>query len=356
VVELTDHAASWSARSPAAKRIILVAPDSFKGTFTADQVAAAIEAGANETGWACDLCPVADGGEGTASALLRADGGSLLSVPTTDPLGRPIRGSVALLGSGRVAVVEVASASGLSLVAEQERDVMRGSTWGTGLLINAAVDNQARNILVAAGGSATVDYGRGALAAIRSRGGLRGASLTVLCDVDTPWEKCARIFGPQKGADKQQIRELERSAAADAGSLPRDPRGVPMSGAAGGLAGGLWAGLDAHLVPGAAHVLEAVHFDERLVRAGAVITGEGRIDAQSAMGKIVGEIGRRAVAAGVPAYVIAGTVGLSRDESIAGIVSVRAATTLEQISAAAAELAVELDSNAARRADLRPAR
>ncbi|WP_371878572.1 glycerate kinase [Conexibacter sp. S30A1] len=331
-----------STASPERSRSILVAPDSFKGTFTAERVAAAIGAGVGDAGWSCDLCPVADGGEGTASALLHAGGGRVLSFPTTDPLGRPIYGSVALLGNGAVAVVEAASASGLSLLSDSERDVMQSSTEGTGLLIVAAVELGARHVLVAAGGSATVDYGRGALAAISSSGGLRGASLTVLCDVDTTWEDCARIFGPQKGARPEQVRELQRLAAPEAARLPRNPLGVPMSGAAGGLAGALWAALDAELTAGAAHVLSAVQFDHRLARATATITGEGCVDSQSAMGKIVGEIGRRASATTVPAHAIAGSVGLRRHESIAGIASVTVATTLAEIRLAARRLGLEL--------------
>ena len=322
---------------------VLVAPDSFKGTFSAVEVADAIGRGLRAEGVDVDLCPVADGGEGTMETLLASIGGRVVEVAVRDPLGREIRAPFALVDEGRRALVEMAAASGLALVTGEERDPWAATTYGTGQLIRAAVEAGAEEIMVAVGGSATVDGGRGALEAIEDGGGLDGARIVVLCDVQTPWELCAEIYGPQKGADPAMVRRLAQRLDALAAELPRDPRGVPMTGAAGGLSGGLWAGLGAALEPGAPYVLDTVRFDERLRGALGVIAGEGRIDEQSVLGKIVGEIGERALAAGVPLHAIVGrnAVPAEAAERIA-LRSVREATTLEEIEATAADLGREL--------------
>src|SRR3954469_15351050 len=323
---------------------VLVAPDSFKGTFSAVEVAEAIGRGLGAAGLAADLCPVADGGEGTMETLLASIGGDVLEVDDVlDPLRRPRRAPFALIEGGRRAIVEMAAASGLGLVAEDERDAWAATTYGTGQLIRAAAEAGAEEIMVAVGGSATTDGGRGALEAIAERGGIGDARIVVLCDVTTAWERCAEIYGPQKGADPDMVRRLTERLEAYGAELPRDPRGVAMTGAAGGLSGGLWAGLDAALEPGAPYVLDAVRFDERLRGAAGVIAGEGRIDEQSVMGKIVGEIGDRALAAGVPLHAIVGRNSLREDaaERIA-LRSVREATTLEEIEAAAQTVAREI--------------
>jgi glycerate kinase len=197
--------------------------------------------------------------------------------------------------------------------------------------------------MVAVGGSATTDGGRGALEALEERGGIGDVRVVVLCDVTTPWERCAEIYGPQKGADPAMVERLTARLDAYAAELPRDPRGKPMTGAAGGLSGGLWAGLGAALEPGAPYVLDAVRFEERLRGAAGVIAGEGRIDEQSVMGKIVGEIGERALVAGVPLYAIVGRDSVPADaaERIA-LRSVREATTLAEIQATAERLGREL--------------
>ena len=322
---------------------VLVAPDSFKGTFSAVEVADAIGRGLRAAAVDVDLCPVADGGEGTMETLLASIGGRVVEAAVRDPLGREIRAPFALVDEGRRALVEMAAASGLALVTEEERDPWAATTYGTGQLIRAAVEAGAEEIMVAVGGSATVDGGRGALEAIEDGGGLDGARIVVLCDVQTPWELCAEIYGPQKGADPAMVRRLAQRLDALAAELPRDPRGVPMTGAAGGLSGGLWAGLGAALEPGAPYVLDTVRFDERLRGALGVIAGEGRIDEQSVLGKIVGEIGERALAAGVPLHAIVGrnAVPAEAAERIA-LRSVREATTLEEIEATAADLGREL--------------
>jgi glycerate 2-kinase len=319
---------------------VLVAPDSFKGTFSAVEVADAIGRGLRAAGLESDLCPVADGGEGTMETLLASIGGDVVHVDEVlDPLRRPRRAPFALIEGGRRAIVEMAAASGLGLVAEDERDAWAATTYGTGQLIRAAADAGAEEIMVAVGGSATTDGGRGALEALDERGGVGDARIAVLCDVTTPWERCAEIYGPQKGADPAMVRRLTERLDAYAAELPRDPRGVAMTGAAGGLSGGLWAGLGAALEPGAPYVLDALRFDERLRGAAGVIAGEGRIDEQSVMGKIVGEIGDRALAADVPLYAIVGRNSVPDDaaEKIA-LRSVREATTLEEIEATAEQV------------------
>jgi glycerate kinase len=295
---------------PGVPETILVAPDSFKGTMSAVQVADAIGEGLRKAGRPVDLCPVADGGEGTLTALLAAFGGDLEAAAVSDPMGREIEASFALVTGARerkVAIVEMAAASGLALVPEGERDAFAASTFGTGQLIAAAVERGAEVVYVGVGGSATTDGGAGAIKAIRQSGGLRDAKLVVLCDVRTVFEDAARIFGPQKGADKDDVRRLTKRLNDMAGRLDRDPRGVPMTGAAGGLAGGLWAAFGAELVPGASFILDAVEFDRRMRAARAVVTGEGKLDEQSLAGKLVSEIATRARQSGVPCYAIVGT-------------------------------------------------
>src|SRR5215212_3517584 len=194
---------------PVPERPVLVAPDSFKGTFSAPQVAGAIGRGLERAGlMPPDLCPVADGGEGTLDALLPQLGGELIAREVRDPLGRPVTAGFGLVEDGGTAIVEMAAASGLGLVAEAERDAWAASTYGTGELIAAAADAGARVILVAVGGSATTDGGAGALEAIADHGGLRGAKLVVLCDVRTPFDDAPRVFGPQKGADPDMVERL----------------------------------------------------------------------------------------------------------------------------------------------------
>jgi glycerate 2-kinase len=289
------------------ERPVLVAPDSFKGTFRASEVAAAIGRGLERAGlMPPDLCPVADGGEGTIDALVPQLGGEIVAADAHDPLGRPIRASFALIEGGGTAIVETAAASGLALVAEHERDAWAASSYGTGELIAAAVAAGAQVVLVAVGGSATTDGGAGALEAIADHGGLRGARLVVLTDVRVPFERAPAVFGPQKGADPDTVRRLGERLDALAAGWPRDPRGLPMTGAAGGISGGLWAVLDAVLEPGAPWVLDALDFDARMRAARAVITGEGKLDEQTLEGKLVGEIGTRARQAGVPLHAVVG--------------------------------------------------
>lgn len=335
----------WWLRAP-----VLVAPDKFKGTMTAAEVAAAIAAGLREGGRHTEELPVADGGEGTADALLGALGGDWIDADATDALGRPIRARFAVLadalgagasaargsgraargssratrgssraarGSGRaargpgratrgsaIAVVEAAEASGLARIPENERDALAASTRGTGELIVAAADAGASHVVVAVGGTASTDGGTGALAALDEAG--VDVELTVVCDVRTAYEHAARVFAPQKGADPATVKRLEKRLATFAARAPRDPRGVPMTGAGGGLAGGLYAHRNAKLVPGAPFVLEALGFDEKMRAASFVVTGEGRLDEQTLAGKAAGEVAVRCRQAGVACHAIVG--------------------------------------------------
>ena len=329
---------------PLPERPVLVAPDSFKGTFRATQVAAAVGRGLEQAGlMPPDLCPVADGGDGTAEVLLTALGGETAGARAHDPLGREIAAGFALIEDGAAAIVETAAASGLALVAEDERDPWAASTFGTGELIVAAARAGAAVIVVAVGGSATTDGGAGALEAIGAAGGLGGARLVVLCDVRTPWERAPAIFAPQKGADPDMVGRLEQRLDDMAARLPRDPRGVPMTGAAGGLAGGLWAAHGAVLEPGAPWVLDALGFDARMRAARCVIAGEGRLDGQSLLGKVTGEIGTRTRQAGVPLHAIVGQDAMDAfSKRMIDLQVVEEAPTLEEITATAARLGVAL--------------
>ena len=331
--------------SAAIPQTVLVAPDSFKGTFTAAQVAGAIGAGLRAGGRTVDLCPVADGGEGTQDALRSALGGELRTVAVHDPLGREIEATFVLAlrdGSpaGDAAFIETAAASGLGLVAASERDALAASTVGTGELIVAAIAAGARTIYLGVGGSATTDGGAGALRAIEAAGGIGDARLVVLCDVRTAFEDAAAVFGPQKGADPAQVARLTRRLRRQAAGLPRDPTGRALTGAAGGLAGGLWATLGAELRPGAGFVLEAVDFDARMRAARCVVTGEGRLDEQSLAGKLVGEIATRARQSGVPCHAVVGTRELdAMGARVLDLDRIVQATTLDELALAGRELA-----------------
>jgi glycerate 2-kinase len=321
-------------------RPVLVAPDGFKGTFRATEVAAAIGRGLESAGLRPpDLCPVADGGHGTMEVLLTALGGETGAARVHDPLGREIEAAFGLLEDGGTAVVEMARASGLALLEPEERDPVAASTRGTGELVAAAVEAGAQVVLVACGGSATTDGGVGAIEAIEASGGLGGAKIACLCDVRTPFERAAEVFGPQKGADPATVKRLTERLREIAAGLPRNPLGVPMTGCAGGLSGGLWAQYDAALEPGAPFVLRALDFDTRMRAARAVIVGEGRIDEQTLQGKIAGEIATRARQTGVPCFAIVGSSELDAfGARMLDLQRVLEATDLDAISAAAASL------------------
>jgi glycerate 2-kinase len=311
----------------------LVAPDSFKGTFSASAVAAALAAGLRDAGHAADEFPVADGGEGTMDVLLAALGGERRTIEASDPLGRPVQASFALIEDGRAAIVETAQASGLGLVAEDERDAWSASTRGTGELIAAAAAAGAERVIVTVGGSATTDGGVGALEAMADAG-VR-VEIDVLCDVRTPFEDAARVYGPQKGADPTVVKRLSGRLDTLASTFRRDPRGQPMTGAAGGLSGGLWGRYGARLHHGASYVLDTIGFDERMRAAAFVVTGEGRIDEQTLEGKIVGEVATRCRQSGVTCHAVVGQIDLDPfSQRILDLASVTEATTLAELEEA----------------------
>jgi glycerate 2-kinase len=317
--------------------VVLVAPDSFKGTFSARQVAHAIAEGVREGGLEAEELPIGDGGEGTMDALVATLGGQLHERSVSDPLGRQVKASFAILPDGR-AVVEMAQASGLGLIEENERDAWAASTRGTGELIVAAVEAGAGEVLVTVGGSATTDGGAGALEALEEAG--VKPKLEVLCDVRTVFEDAPRIFGPQKGADAKLIKRLERRLDKLAANAPRDPRGVKMSGAAGGLSGGLYAYMGAKLVPGAAYLLDTVGFDERMRDARFVVTGEGRLDHQTLAGKAAGEVATRCRQSGVACHAVVGENAMDDFEiRLLDFASVNEAKTRARFRKAGIELA-----------------
>ena len=312
---------------------VLVAPDSFKGTFSAAEVAHAVTEGLRGAGREARELPVADGGEGTMEVLVSALGGEVRQATVSDPLGRPVEAGFALLPDGS-GVVEMAQASGLSLVAEADRDAWAASTRGTGELIAAALDAGASPIVVTVGGSATTDGGAGAIEALKEAGFEPdgGLELHVVCDVRVPFEDAPRIFGPQKGADAAMVERLGRRLDELASSLPRDPRGEPMTGCAGGLSGGLWAAYGAELLPGAPYVLDTIGFDALMRASAFVVTGEGSLDEQTLQGKIVGEVATRCRQGGVPCHAIVGRNRLEPfEERIIDLASVTEATTLDEL-------------------------
>lgn len=274
--------------------------------MTATVVAHALAAGVMAAGGRADVCPIADGGEGTLDVLSTLMSGSMVTLEASAPDGRSTPAKFLLVDGDATAVVETATASGLHLVDLATVDPWAASSAGTGELIAAAVSAGASQILLGVGGSGCTDGGLGAVAAIEGSGGLRGARLTVLCDVTTPYELAARVYGPQKGADPTMVERLTDRLNTTAGTWRRDPRGRLRTGAAGGLAGALWATYDAQLVSGVDYILDCLDFDGRLGQADAVLTGEGRLDSQTAEGKVVDGVVRLAKAAGVPTYAVVG--------------------------------------------------
>jgi glycerate kinase len=310
---------------------VLVAPDSFKGSFSASEVAAAIAAGLRDAGREANELPVADGGEGTMDALVAVLGGEFHTARVSDPLGRPVEARFAMLPGEPTAIVETAQASGWELVGEDERDAYAASSLGTGELIAAAAEAGARKVIVTVGCSATMDGGAGALEALDGV----DVELDVLSDTRTPWDQAARIFGPQKGADPATVKRLERRLEKLAERAPRDPRGEPMTGAAGALSGGLWAFRGARMLPGAAYVLDTVGFDERMRESAFVVTGEGRLDDQTLRGKIVGELATRCRQGGVSCHAVVGSNALEPFKArILDLASVTEAGTLAELSEA----------------------
>lgn len=285
---------------------VLAAPDKFRGTGTAREIAGAIARGAAIARAECDECPLADGGEGILDALGGANRSSLVTGPLGDAVTAPWR-----LVAG-TAVIEMAAASGLSLLGGAENnDPLAASTTGTGELIANAIDAGARRIVVGVGGSATTDGGFGALRAMYPLPRLRGIEIIVACDVRTTFVDAAPVFAPQKGASPTQVtllqRRLERLAQVYRDEYGVDVAALPRSGAAGGLAGGL-AAIGATLVDGFALVADELALAERMRDVDLVITGEGFLDEQSFDGKVVGGVVELAAQVGVPVLAIVGDV------------------------------------------------
>ena len=322
---------------------IVIAPDSFKESLTALEVAEAIEAGLKKVLPDAEYVkvPMADGGEGTVQSLVDATEGRLISAEVCAPLGNKVKAEFGLSGDGRTAIIEMAAASGLHLVPPEARNPLRTTSYGTGELILAALDEGVEKIIVGIGGSATNDGGAGMLQAlgallldaqhqpIGAGGGclqdlaaidlsgldkrLAGVEIVVACDVDNPMcgEKGASaVFGPQKGATPEMVQALDSGllhfAAIAARDLGLDIQSPAGAGAAGGMGGGVLLLPDARLQAGVQIVMEAVKLAEKVQDADLVITGEGRMDAQSVHGKTPIGVAHTAKAFGKPVIAIVG--------------------------------------------------
>ncbi len=348
---------------------VVVAPDSFKGSLSSVEVAAALA-----RGWVIArpadrllAAPLADGGEGTLAAVETAGGWERVTVDAHDPLGRPIRAAYLRSPDGQAAVVELAAASGLSRLGPSERDALAATTEGTGEVLLAAIDAGARHITLGIGGSATTDGGWGILRALGGRGpGARPARLDlagldrrlaevrlrIACDVANPLlgpHGAAATYGPQKGATPDLVARLGADLAAYAEALEsatgRRERDTEGAGAAGGVGFGLLCVQERFasfaIRPGVDLVMEATGFDRRLAGADLVITGEGRIDAQTAFGKTALGVARRASEAGVACIAVGGGVepdGIAALSSLGAIVVpvVERPTSVAQAMAAGA--------------------
>lgn len=285
---------------------VVAAPDKFRGTATAPEVAAAVAQAAQASGWTCDEAPVADGGEGMVDAF----GGPNRTTTVTGPLGDPVEAG--WRRSRKVAVIEMAQASGLALVGGAEgNDPIAASTYGTGELITHAMESGCTRVIVGLGGSATTDGGLGALRAMEPLPRLKRLDMVVACDVETTFLHAAEVFAPQKGASAAQVdllrRRLERLGQVYEEQYGVDVRQLRGSGAAGGLAGAL-AVAGADLVPGFDVVADEIGLSDRIAEADLVVTGEGFLDEESFHGKAVGGVVELADDAGVPVLAVVGDV------------------------------------------------
>jgi len=324
---------------------VLLAIDSFKGCFSSLEAASAVEEGIKAIYPRCKVLklPVADGGEGTVEALVWATTGQIYTVEVNDPLSQPVRAKYGILGDGHTAVIEMSAASGLPLVPEDKRNPMLATTYGTGELIADALDRGCTRFILGIGGSATNDAGVGMLQAlgyrfsdkngkILGKGGkileqvsgidasgrnplLDKAQFEVACDVSNPFsgkQGAAYVYAPQKGADLKMVKALDRGLKHFAEvvklHLGKDIDSFPGAGAAGGLGGGLLAFLDARLKPGIQLMLDILHFDDLSEGADLVITGEGRMDKQTAMGKAPLGIAEAAARKNIPVIALTGNI------------------------------------------------
>lgn len=329
---------------------ILIAPGAFKHSLSALQVAQAIQAGLNQSSLSADtqLLPIADGGNGTLDAFL-ANGGERITLDVFDPLMRPIQADYGLIEDGKTAVIEMATASGIELLTDDELNPMTATTYGTGQLMQDALNRGATRFIVGMGGSATVDGGMGCLRALGvnlldndgndiAYGGRGLADLATvdISDLDPRWQQveiiiasdvenptlgekgAARIFGPQKGADPAMVETLERNLTHYFTQIyeqtGNDVRHIEGGGAAGAFSAGLMAFLNCKIVSGIDLVLEHNHFVEHLADAHLVITGEGQMDSQTIDGKGPIGVARLAQEHSVPTIALVG--GLNVDDTI----------------------------------------
>lgn len=357
----------------------LFASDSFKGTLSSSDTARLLRQAAEEVFPGCetDAIPVADGGEGTVEAVVNATGGSIRSVTVKDPLFRPVKAVYGSTGSTR-AVIEMAQASGLLLLREEEKNPLETSSYGTGELIRDALDNGFRDISIAIGGSATIDGGMGCMTALgamfldESGNALSGCGgdlervstidlsgldpriaetkITVMCDVDNPLcgERGATYtFGKQKGADEEMQKRLEAGMCRYRDLIRKtcntDPDAIAGSGAAGGLGCALCVFLHGEMRSGIRTVLELIGFESRLKDVDLVVTGEGRTDWQSCYGKVMQGIGMFCKEKNIPVIGLSGSLGKGAEdifqygvESL--ITSVDAPMPMEEAFARAEEL------------------
>lgn len=298
---------------------VLAAADKFKGTATAAQACAAIGHACWDLGIDCTEMPMADGGEGTLDVL----GGPNRTTVVTGPLGQPVHAKWRMHRG--IAVIEMAQASGLTLAGGPERnDPMTATTQGTGELIDCALNEGAKKIIVCLGGSATTDGGLGAMRAISTPARLRAVDFLVACDVDTLFTDAAKVFAPQKGATPAHVamltQRLQQLAQRYESEYGIDIAEIPGSGAAGGLAGAL-AALGATLMPGFDIVAEEVGFDDAVRTADLVITGEGLLDDTSFDGKVVGSVCDYAAEAGTRVAAIVGDIDDAMDSHLRARVS-----------------------------------
>lgn len=330
---------------------VVIAPDSFKESLSALEVAEAIERGFRQIFPQVQYVklPMADGGEGTVDSMVAATGGEIVTVAVTGPLGQPVQAFYGLLGEGETAVIEMAAASGLHLAPKAQRDPRMTTSYGTGELIQAALDRGVKTIILGIGGSATNDGGAGMMQALGARllddnrqalppGGaalaqlayidlsgvdprLQQVSITAACDVDNPLcgaNGASAVFGPQKGATPEMVTQLD-AALRHYGTLLEQATGreiinAPGAGAAGGMGAALLGMLNARLRPGIEIVIETLQLEEALRDADLVITGEGRLDSQSIHGKTPIGVARVAKRFGLPVIGIAGS--LSKDYQV----------------------------------------
>ena len=324
---------------------IIIAPDKYKGNMTSPELCSVIrnEFLAEMPDAEIICIPLADGGDGTAEALTAAHHGELRSVPASGPLGRPVRAVLGTFDSGRSAVLEMASASGLALLKEEERDPLRADTFGTGELIRAALDGGAETVIIGIGGSATTDGGTGMARALGYRfldasghelppgpehlirleeidvshvdQRLFKTRIQVACDVTNPLlgpQGTVAVYGPQKGVTPEMAPKLEQALAQLAKIWKKqallDSTDNPGDGAAGGLGAGLRAFCRAELTSGARLVIQASGLEKQLAGADLLITGEGCTDSQTDAGKLCGEVAAAAHAHGVPVLLLSGAL------------------------------------------------